>query len=137
MTSTTKGLQAAGMANRTATVRLSFPGEPSTLCTAELRDWTVLERARRAVFALAFFWLLAGIFLPVPPIHWVLVPAFLALGPIGAIVRGTEKTRLETLKGQCPRCKVDRTFKLNSRFSDKKASFSCDQCGNLISLEPG
>ena len=94
----------------------------------------MMDRARRAAFGLAFFWLLAGIFLPVPPIHWVLVPTFLLAGPIVAAFRMSERTRLEGLKGSCPRCKVERTFPLSTRYS-KKGSFSCDQCGNLIELE--
>jgi hypothetical protein len=117
-------------------VKLTFPGESPTECEATVRDWSVLDRARRAAFGLAFFWILAGIFLPIPPIHWVLVPACLLAGPIFALMRGTEKTRLEGIKGSCPRCKVDRTFPLSTRYS-KKGSFSCDQCGNLIELEEG
>jgi hypothetical protein len=104
------------------------------LCQASLRDWSVMERARRAVFALAICWVLAGIFLPVPPIHWVLVPTLLLAGPILAGFRMTEKTRLEGIKGSCPRCKVDRSFPLSTRYS-AKGSFACDQCGNLIELQ--
>jgi hypothetical protein len=122
------------MNTRTVSVKLSFPGEPETVCQAEVRDWSVMERLRRGVFGLAFFWVLAGIFLPIPPIHWVLVPACLLAGPIFATMRLTEKMRLQGLKGSCPRCKVERTFPLSTRYS-KKGSFSCDQCGNLISLE--
>jgi hypothetical protein len=118
---------------RTVQVSLSFPGEPPTPAVAALRDWTPLERTRRAVFGLALMWCLAGIFLPIPPIHWVLVPACLLAGPVLAVLRFSEKTRIETLTGACPRCKVDRVFRLNVKYAPRR-SFHCDGCGNLVEL---
>lgn len=121
---------------RDVPLQLSFPGEPTTRGVGQVHDWTVLERARRAVFALAFCWVIGALFLPIPGVHFVLPPTLLLAGPIIAILRLTERTRLQTLKGACPRCKVSREFKLDLRFKGKR-SFTCDGCGNLIELTPG
>ena len=122
------------MADHALTLRLSFPGEQPTTATAQVHEWSSLERVRRTVFGLALMWLLAGVSLFLPILHFVLVPGFLIAGPVLAIVRGTEARRLQSMKGSCPRCKVEREFPLGLRFNGKR-TFTCDGCGNLIGLE--
>lgn len=122
------------MSEQSLRVRLSFPGEPATTATATVHEWTPLERARRTVFGLGLMWGLAGVSIFLPILHFVLVPGFLLAGPLVAILQFTETRRIKSMKGSCPRCKVDRDFPLELRFNGKR-SFTCDGCGNLIGLE--
>jgi len=116
-------------------LRLSFPGEKPTVANAVVYEWSMLERVMRAAIGLALGWLGAGIAVFFPIVHWVLVPSLLVGAPVFAIVRFTEARRLKSMKGSCPRCKVEREFpKLELRFNGPR-SFTCDGCGNLIELE--
>ena len=123
------------MADATQKLHLSFPGETTTTAVGTVHEWTTLERARRAAMALGLMWGLAGVSIFLPILHFVLVPGFLLLGPVIAILQFTEQKRLKSMKGSCPRCKVERDFPLELRFNGKR-SFTCDGCGNLIELEP-
>src|SRR5437899_310785 len=109
-------------------LRLKFPGEPSTTATAQVHEWSSLERIKRTVFGLGLMWMLAGFSIFLPILHFVLVPGFLVAGPVVAIIRFTEGKRLQSMKGACPRCKVDRDFPLGLRFNGPR-TFTCDGCG--------
>jgi hypothetical protein len=122
------------VSDRTIAVKLSFPGETTTEGQAEVRDWSAFERFKRAAIGLSLAWVAAGVAIFLPILHFVLVPSLLLGGPIFAIFRGTEAARLKSLKGACPRCKVDRVFELGVRHL-KKRTFTCDGCGNLIEIE--
>ena len=123
------------MAEQTLSLKLTFPGEQPTVATAKAREWTMLERVRRAIFGMALCWIGAGLFLPIPGVHLVLPPLLLLAGPVLFYFRISEKLRLTSMKGSCPRCKVERDFELDLRFTGKR-SFTCDGCGNLIEMEP-
>lgn len=122
------------LATRQIMLRLSFPGEQPTTAAGAVHEWTRLERAQRAVIGLALTWLAAGLFLPFPILHLVMPPGLLLAGPLVALFRGTETRRLVEMRGACPRCKHDRVFQLGLRFNGKR-QFTCDGCGNLITLE--
>jgi hypothetical protein len=115
-------------------MKLSFPGEPATVGQALVYDWSGFERFKRAAIGLALAWLGAGAAIFMPILHFVLVPSLILGGPLVAIFRGSEAARLKSLKGACPRCKVDRVFELGLRHL-KKRTFTCDGCGNLIDIE--
>ncbi len=118
------------------TLQLSFPGEPPTVASAVVYEWSMFERVKRAVIGLALGWLAAGLAVFFPVVHWVLVPSLLLGAPVFALLRFTEARRLKSMTGSCPRCKRQRTFeKLELRFNGKR-SFTCDECGNLVELEP-
>ncbi len=116
-------------------LKLSFPGETPTTANGIVYEWSMIERVRRAVMGLGLMWGLAGVSIFFPILHWLLVPSFLLLGPAVALFQFTEVKRLKSMKGSCPRCKVERDFPLELRFNGKR-SFTCDGCGNLIELEP-
>lgn len=122
------------MVDQTLQLKLSFPGEPTTQVTAIVREWSLVDRIRRGIIFMALTWLLAGMTLPIPGLHFIGPPLLLLAGPFLGVFRFMEKARLKSMKGSCPRCKVDREFQLDLRFSGPR-SFTCDGCGNLIQLE--
>ena len=123
------------MPDQTQHLQLSFPGEPTTTAVGQVHEWSTFERVRRGVMTLGLLWGLAGVSIFLPILHFVLVPGFLLLGPAIALFQFTEQKRLKSMKGACPRCKVERDFPLELRFNGKR-SFTCDGCGNLIELAP-
>jgi hypothetical protein len=117
-------------------LRLSFAGETPTTASGAVHDWSVFQRTARGLIALVGFWAAGAvlIFPIVPILHLILSPTCFLLGPVIAALRATEKRRLMEMKGTCPRCKVERSYKLGIRFNGKR-TFTCDGCGNLIDLE--
>ena len=67
-------------------------------------------RMRRALRALGVCWGLAVASVLVPIAHFVLVPAFLALGILLAVRRGREAASIVAVSGRCPRCEAERAF---------------------------
>ena len=115
-------------------MRLAFPGEKPTTATAQVRAWSYVERVGRGAVGLIVTWVAACAAIFFPVVHWVLVRSLALAGPFVGIFRLTEQKRLMSLHGSCPRCKVDRDYKLGIRFNGPR-SFTCDGCGNLIELE--
>jgi hypothetical protein len=121
--------------DETLMLRLSFPGEKPTTATAMVRAWSMFDRVKRTVIGLVLTWLAAGVAIFFPILHWVLVPGLLLAGPVVAIFRFTEQKQLMSMKGSCPRCKVDRDFPLGGLRFNGPRTFTCDGCGNLIELQ--
>ena len=122
------------MSDVTNMVRMSFAGEKPTIAKAVLHEWSMFDRVKRAVLGFSVMWLLGGVSVFFPIVHWVLVPGFFVLGPVVGILRFTEERELVSMHGSCPRCKVERDYQLRLRFNGKR-SFTCDGCGNLIDIE--
>jgi len=91
------------------------------------------ERVGRAVAGLGMFWALAlgGLFIPVA--HFILVPVFLTAGIIMAVKRSREGRRLAEVRGPCPRCGAQQTFKAGGRFGPGR-SLDCPACHGSFEL---
>jgi hypothetical protein len=113
---------------------MSFPGEKPTVAKAVIHEWSMFDRFKRGILGLSAMWLLGGVSVFFPIVHWVLVPGFFVLGPLIGILRFTEQQELVSMHGSCPRCNLDREFALRVRFNGKR-TFTCDGCGNLIEVE--
>ena len=125
------------MSDQNHPLKLTFPGEPNTTALGVVHEWTTFERVKRTVLGGGLMWCIGAVFIIpfVPILHFVLALSFFVAGPIVAVVRFTELRRLVSMHGSCPRCKVERDFKLGLRFNGPR-TFTCDGCGNLIGLEP-
>jgi hypothetical protein len=120
---------------RTIDVRLKMQGELETDAKATLEDWDTLDRARRAVIALAICWACGGIvlFIFIPIVHLVASGTLLVLGPVLFFMRFLQQTSLKAVEGQCPRCKAPGKFSFGKRYKSPK-NINCDTCGNLMEL---
>jgi hypothetical protein len=101
--------------------------------TAVVIEQSTGERVGRAVAGLGMFWALAlgGLFIPVA--HFLLVPVFLAAGIILAVKRSREARRLAEVRGPCPRCGAQQTFKAGGRFAPGR-SLDCPACHGTFAL---
>ena len=105
--------------------------------TAVVIEQTTGERVARVLTGLGMFWALAlgGLFIPVA--HFVLVPVFLTAGIIMAVKRSQEDRRLAEVRGPCPRCSAQQTFKAGGRFAPGR-SLDCPAChGTFEVAVPG
>jgi hypothetical protein len=105
--------------------------------TAVVIEQSTGERVGRAFAGLGMFWALAlgGLFIPVA--HLILVPVFLTAGIIMAIKRSKEDRRLAEVRGPCPRCGAQQTFKAGGRFASGR-NLDCPAChGSFALAVPG
>jgi hypothetical protein len=105
--------------------------------TAVVVEQSTGERVGRVFTGLGMFWALAlgGLFIPVA--HFVLVPVFLTAGIVMAVKRSQEDRRLAEVRGPCPRCGAQQTFKAGGRFAPGR-SLDCPAChGTFEVAVPG
>jgi hypothetical protein len=101
--------------------------------TAVVIEQSTGERVARVFTGLGMFWALTlgGLFIPVA--HFVLVPVFLAAGIIMAVRRSREDRRLAEVRGPCPRCGAQQTFRASGRFAPGR-SLDCPACHGTFAL---
>jgi hypothetical protein len=114
----------------------AFGCEPRP-ATATVVEQTTAERVVRVFAGLGMFWGLALLGLFIPLAHFILVPAFLTAGLVMAVKRSREERRLLEVRGACPRCGAQQTFKAGGRFVTGR-SLDCPAChGTFTVVEPG
>jgi hypothetical protein len=101
--------------------------------TASVVEQSTAERVGRAFVGLAMFWGLAVLGLFIPVAHFILVPTFLTAGIIMAVKRSREERRLTEVRGACPRCGAQQTFKAGGRFAAGR-SLDCPACHGTLTL---
>jgi hypothetical protein len=110
----------------------AFGFEPRP-ATAVVIEQSTGERVARVFTGLGMFWALAlgGLFIPIA--HFILVPVFLTAGIIMAVKRSRENRRLAEVRGPCPRCGAQQTYKAGGRFETGK-SLDCPACHGTFAL---
>ncbi len=119
------------MSTRTAPVRLSLGSEIPTSALVTIDDWSAFDRVKRAAVGLSLCWLLAGMTVVIPALHFVLVPGLLAAGPVVFVLRVLQRSTFKQVVGDCPRCKASRTMPMSGRVKAETNVF-CDGCGNQL-----
>jgi hypothetical protein len=114
-------------------VSLSLSGEVTTSGTATLLERSMVARVVRAAVILGAMWIIAVICVFIPIAHFVLVPSFVAVGLVLAVVRLRDDVSLISAEGLCPRCQVQRTFGASGRFTADQ-TVHCDGCGCQIAV---
>ena len=101
--------------------------------TAGVIEQSTGERVGRVFTGLGMFWALAlgGLFIPIA--HFILVPVFLTAGVILAVKRSREDRRLAEVRGPCPRCGAQQTYKAGGRFEAGR-SLDCPACHGTFAL---
>jgi hypothetical protein len=119
---------------RTIELRLKGFGAPSGTARAEVAELSAAERLKRAAVVFGAGVAVAVVALPIPIVHFVLVPGGLllavALGGVrlgqGRIFRGAE--------GRCPFCGTEQQFSLFGRFR-LPCRVDCVSCHRGLTVE--
>ncbi len=94
---------------------------------------TAGARARRALRTFAILFGLAVVSVPIPPIHWLLVPGFLIASIVMFFVRLATP---ELLRGDVPCPKCHTTFPLESQPPTWPLDLTCHQCKAQLTAVP-
>jgi hypothetical protein len=104
---------------------------PAAIETAVL---TPADRFKRAGAALLAGIAVAVIAIPIPIVHFVLVPGGLTLGLIFALIRLRQSEVFRSVRGRCPFCGTEQAFTVMGRFELPKA-VNCAKCHRRLELE--
>jgi chromate transport protein ChrA len=95
----------------------------------------VSQRLRRAAVALGLAAALALVALPIPLVHFVLVPAALLLGLIFAALRLNQREIIRSAEGSCPYCSTHQRLGLAGRVFRLPREVFCSRCGRPLDLD--
>jgi len=111
-------------------------GAAATRATATLESLSPGRRLVRALAVLAACWAAAVVSIFLPVAHFFLVPGFLVLGVVWAVIRGREREQVLRLHGVCPRCAREQDF-VQGGHQDGRAWVSCPACFNRLFVTIG
>lgn len=125
------------MTSRTIDLRLQGFGAPPAPAQAEVVELSTAERLKRAAVVFGAFIAVAVIAIPIPIVHFVLVPAGLLLAVTLGALRLRESEIFRQVEGRCPFCGTDQTFSALGRFRLPR-QVDCLNCHRRLTLEaPG
>ena len=104
------------MNHRTIELQLQGFGAPPASARAEIAELSAAERMKRAAMIFAAFIAVALIALPIPIVHFVVVPAGLLLAVALGALRLREAEIFRAVEGRCPFCGTDQSFAGLGRF---------------------
>ena len=110
-------------------------GVPSTSARIELLELSRTDRLKRAAMTFGLGVALALIAVPIPLVHFVLVPAALLLGAVLALVRLRQQQIFRGAQGVCPFCGTRQSFTVMGKFKLPK-KIDCGTCQRELMLEP-
>jgi hypothetical protein len=119
---------------RVIDLRLSGFGAPPAIARAEVAELAPSERAKRAAVVFGAFIAVAIIALPIPIVHFFMVPGGLILAFVFGSLRLREGTVFQAVNGRCPFCGTEQSFPLFGRFRLPK-DVHCANCGRRLTLE--
>lgn len=115
-------------------LRVKGFGAPPADARAEVAVLSRSERLKRAAAVLGAALAVALVGLPIPIVHFVLVPGALLLGVILAAVRLGQGEVFRAVEGRCPFCCTDQAFPVSGRFRLPR-QVHCAHCHRALSLE--
>jgi hypothetical protein len=92
------------------------------------------DRIRRAAPAFGAGALLALIALPLPLVHFVLVPGALVLGLVAGALRLNQREIIRSAEGSCPYCGTPQRLGLAGRVFRLPREVFCDKCRRPLDL---
>jgi hypothetical protein len=119
---------------RTLELRLHGFGAPAAPARAEIADLALADRFKRAAVIFGAFVAVAIIALPIPIVHFMLVPGGLLLAVLLGGLRLRENAIFRDVSGGCPFCGTQQHFPLFGRFRLPK-DVHCANCGRKLTLE--
>jgi hypothetical protein len=109
-------------------------GAKPTVAYLELDTLTPADRFKRAATIFGLGVVLALIAIPIPIVHFILVPGALLVGAVLAVVRLGQSEVFRTARGRCPFCGQEQSFTVMGRFRLPKKLF-CSACQRQLLLE--
>jgi hypothetical protein len=109
-------------------------GVRSSHARVEFATLSMRDRLQRAAAVFGLSLVLALIAVPIPIVHFVLVPGALLLGVILAAARLRQREIFRSAHGQCPFCATDQSFTVMGRFRLPKG-LHCASCHRELILE--
>ena len=119
---------------RTIPLKLHGFGTPPAPARAEVAELSKAERLKRAGVVFGAFVAVAVIALPIPIVHFVLVPGGLLLAVTLGLWRLREGEIFRAVEGRCPFCGTEQTFQVLGRFRLPRA-VDCAKCHRRLTLE--
>lgn len=119
--------------SRSVVVEVRGQGGFTSKATLHILSLTDRARFKRATKTSAMLFGLAVISLPIPPIHWVLVPGFLIAAIVAFFVRIRTDELLDGVV-TCPRCHA--SFELESQPPAWPLDLTCHQCKAQLNVAP-
>ena len=100
----------------------------------ERRDLSTHERLMRALRILAILWLVAGITVFVPILHFVLVPGFFLLGILFSVTTWMGKGEIAKGAITCPNCK--KAMEIGKEAEGWPRVQRCTGCAFTLTVKP-
>lgn len=109
-------------------------GAPPAAARAEVAELAPAERLKRSALVFAAFVAVAVLAIPIPIVHFVLVPGGLLLAVTLGALRLREGLIFRGVEGRCPFCGTDQQFSVFGRFRLPRA-VNCVSCHRRLVLE--
>jgi hypothetical protein len=119
---------------REVPVQLKGFGAPPTNAVVDIAVLSGADRLKRAGSIVGVSLAVALIALPIPLVHFILVPGALVGGFALACNRLTQAEIFRRAQGRCPFCGTEQMFPIMGRFQLPKDAH-CVKCGRRLSLE--
>jgi hypothetical protein len=121
------------MTIRTMQVPLKGFGAPATDAQVELAVLDPTDRIKRSAVVFLAFLLVAVGAIPIPLVHFVLVPTALLLGVGLGANRLRQREIFQGVQGRCPFCGTEQTFAVMGQFRLPKR-LHCGNCQRELEL---
>ena len=121
------------MTTRTLNVPLKGFGAPASDASVQLAVLDPGDRVKRAAVVFLAFLLVAVGAIPIPLVHFVLVPLALLLGLGFGANRLRQREIFRAVEGRCPFCGTQQTFTVMGRFHLPKR-LHCGNCQRELEL---
>ena len=123
------------MTTRTLNVPLKGFGAPASNASVQLAVLDPGDRVKRAAVVFLAFLLVAVGAIPIPLVHFVLVPGSFLAGVLLAAVRLTQREIVQSAEGACPFCGTRQRLGLAGRKYRLPRRVHCSSCGQELDLE--
>ncbi|MEO6057990.1 MAG: hypothetical protein ABIQ49_14265 [Gemmatimonadales bacterium] len=122
------------MTTRDVQLRLQGFGAPPAPARAVVAELSTAERMKRAAVVFGAFVAVAVIALPIPIVHFIVVPGGLLLAfGLGAL-RLREREVFQAVDGRCPFCGTEQSLSVRGRFRLPR-QVDCAKCRRRLTLE--
>jgi hypothetical protein len=123
------------MSTQTVHARLRGFGAPATSATVVVERLGPRRRLARAAAVFGLGIAAAAVALPIPIVHFILVPGSLLAGLVLAAVRVTQREIVRSAEGACPFCGTPQRLGLAGRKYRLPRRVHCSSCGRELDLD--